>query len=201
MVFYTQSDRRVYLDLLQDGSRLEDLNILAYCLMRNHIHLIAIPAEAHSLAVVLRRVHGRYAQYLNARRQRTGHLWQNRFYSCPVENSQHLWTALRYVERNPVRAGVVAQASDYKWSSATAHLSGKDRQRCLDMGFWAQAGGAERWTALLAEPDDGGELKRLRSATYAGKPYGGPEFKDKLQQQKKPAPSRTVASGRLLARG
>ena len=67
---------------------------------------VAIPDEPHSLAVALRRTHGRYALYLNARRNRTGHLWQNRFYSCPLDQ-RHLWIALRYVERNPVRANLV----------------------------------------------------------------------------------------------
>ena len=76
------------------------VRILAYCLMSNHIHLVAVPENEGSLAICMQRVHGRYAQYLNARRQRAGHLWQNRYFSCPLDE-QHLWTALRYVELNP----------------------------------------------------------------------------------------------------
>ena len=105
-VFYSVADRKTYLYLLR--ANLEDCNvrILAFCLMSNHVHWIIVPGTEDSLARLFRRVHGRYAQYLNARRQRNGHLWQNRFYSCPLGET-HLWTALRYVELNPVRAGLV----------------------------------------------------------------------------------------------
>src|SRR6266478_6143086 len=96
-----------------------------WCLMSNHVHLIAVPERADSLAVLLRRVHGRYAQYYNTRWGRTGHLWQNRFFACLLERD-HLWTALAYVDRNPLRAGMVRGAADYRWSSAAAHLSGVD---------------------------------------------------------------------------
>ena len=79
-MFYTQRDRQVYLKLLADQTRLAHVRVLAYRLMTNHIHLIAVPEEADSLALCLQRVHGRYAQYVNTRRQRSGHLWQNWFY-------------------------------------------------------------------------------------------------------------------------
>ena len=102
-VFFTDADRRTYLDYLQTYSAQARLRILAYCLMSNHIHLVAIPEEPQSLAMALRRTHGRYALYLNSRRHRIGHLWQNRFYSCALDET-HLWAALRYAERNPVRA-------------------------------------------------------------------------------------------------
>jgi len=133
-VFYTKQDRRVYLELLRENSGMANVRILAYCLMFNHIHLVALPKELESLAVCLRRTHGRYAQYLNARRLRCGHLWQNRFYSCPMDN-EHLWTALKYVELNPVRAGLAEKPEDFAWSSAAAHRSGKDSTRILDMDF------------------------------------------------------------------
>ena len=113
-VFYTKQDRRVYLELLRGNSGQANVRILAYCLMLNHIHLVAVPEELDSLAICLRRTHGRYAQYLNVRCLRCGHLWQNRFYSCPMDN-EHLWTALRYVELNPVRAGLTEKAEDFAW--------------------------------------------------------------------------------------
>ena len=94
IVFYSRRDRQVYLDLLQENARLGGLRILAYCWLLNHIHLVAVPEERDSLALTLPRTHGRYAQYFNARRVRSGHPWQNRFFSCPLE-ATHLWTALR----------------------------------------------------------------------------------------------------------
>jgi putative transposase len=174
-VFFSRADRRVYLELLANKAQETETRILAYCLMPNHIHLIAVPEQADSLAVCLRRVHGRYAQYLNARRLRTGHLWQNRFYSCPLDE-RHLWTALRYVELNPVRAGFVSSAERYAWSSARAHASGKDTPAILDMEFWRDTGGSERWRELVETEEDQTDVKQLRRATYAGQPLGEKEF-------------------------
>lgn len=148
LVFRTRLDRLVYLGLLRGQARLAELPIWAYCLMGNHIHLIAVPADAAQLAEVMQRVHGRYAQYFNARRGRCGHLWQNRFSSCAL-GPAHLWTALRYVELNPVRAAMVQKAEDYEWSSARAHLAGQDPRRLLDMDFWRREGGVSNWLQLL----------------------------------------------------
>lgn len=159
------------------------MSILSYCLMPNHVHVVAVPHEEVALAVVFRRTHGRYAQYFNARKQRSGHLWQNRFYSCPVERA-HLWNALAYVERNPVRAGLSERAEEFEWSSAAAHLGGQDRSRMLDLEFWREAGGAGFWADLLRQ--DEGEVfrKSMRRATYAGKALGSKEFRLELMQQK-----------------
>jgi putative transposase len=176
-VFYSQKDRRVYLGLLREYSRQTEVGILAYCLMMNHIHLIAVPRDVDSLAICLRRTHGRYAQYLNARRMRSGHLWQNRFYSCALDSS-HLRNALRYVEQNPVRAGLVAKAEDFVWSSTEAHLSGTDTWHLLDMDFWQESGGAEHWTEMLCDPEEEVQTRRLRRATYSGMPLGTQEFID-----------------------
>jgi putative transposase len=175
VVFLSQSDRKVYLDLLRENSSKAGVAILAYCLMPNHIHLIAEPVEELALATMLRRVHGRYAQYFNARKQRSGHLWQNRFYSCPLERT-HLWNAITYVERNPVRAGFVGRAEDFAWSSAAAHLGGKDTSRALDMGFWRDLGGARFWEELLRQEEPQSWRRELRRATFAGKALGSEEF-------------------------
>jgi len=181
LVFYTRNDRLVYLRLLKENSERAGLRILAYCLMPNHIHLIVLPEEEESLAVALRRAHGRYAQYFNARKLRSGHLWQNRFFSCPLDES-HLWTALRYVELNPVRASLAEEAGAYAWSSAAAHLTGTDARHLLAMPFWAEAGGASQWKELPTEADDETQIKRLRRATYSGSPLGTKEFVEKIQQ-------------------
>ena len=174
-VFYTQQDRQVYLKLLAEQARLAHVRILAYCLMTNHIHLVAVPEETDSLALCLQRVHGRYAQYVNTRRRRTGHLWQNRFYSCPLDE-RHLRMALGYVERNPVRAGMVGRVEEHAWSSARAHLSGEDPLGLLDLTFWRSVGGAEQWRQLIEYEEDDTARRRLRRATFAGDPLGSEEF-------------------------
>ena len=151
------------------------VKILAYCLMLNHIHLVCVPEAEDSLAACLMRTHGRYSQYLNARRQRSGHLWQNRFYSCPLEE-RHLWTALRYVELNPVRAGLVAKAEEYEYSSVALHLGFKQSDRLLDLVFWRESGAAETWPESLQIDENEEERRRLRKATYGGMPLGSEEF-------------------------
>ena len=125
------------------------------------IRLVAVPDERHSLAVAWRRAHGRYALYFNARRNRSGHLWQNRFYSCPLDQ-RHLWIARRYVERNPVRANRVARPEQYDWSSAAAHLGTACAPEFLDWEFYDEVGGAEPWAGLLAEPEELIDIRALQ---------------------------------------
>jgi REP element-mobilizing transposase RayT len=137
--FSSDQDRTTYLRLLQANLQDAQASLLGWCLMTNHVHLIAVPERADSLAVLLRRVHGRYAQYYNTRSGRTGHLWQNRFFACLLERD-HLWTALAYVDRNPLRAGMVQWAADYRWSSAAAHLSRVDEIGILDVEWWLREG-------------------------------------------------------------
>lgn len=201
MVFHSRLDRLTYLRLLREQSRLCELPVLAYCLMDNHVHLVVVPDNGVVLAEVMQRVHGRYAQYLNVRRGRCGHLWQNRFGSCAL-GPGHLWAALRYVERNPVRAGMVASAGAYEWSSAEAHLSGEDAHRIADMRFWRQEGGAPTWRRLLDEPEMETLTKALRRATYAGQAFGDETFRMQMaalrrqQQRAAEAPEEQVLSAR-----
>lgn len=182
-VFFLNSDREMYLHLLSrnlDGAR---VRLLAYALMSNHIHAIVIPERADSLAVLFRRVHGRYAQFVNTRRGRSGHLWQGRFYSCPLDGA-HLATALRYVEQNPCRAGIVARAEHYRWSSA-AVLNGqrRDEFHVLDLDFWERAGGPVTWAEMNAAPLMEDQIERLRQCTYGGRPFGGNEFVAKIEEE------------------
>ncbi len=118
--FFSAADRRIYLALLKTHCRRWRLDVLGYCLIPNHVRLIVIPERDHSPAKALRRTHYDYAVYLNGRRRRSGHLWQNRFYSTVLEGS-HLQAALRYVDLNPVRARLAKEATQYEWSSACAH--------------------------------------------------------------------------------
>ena len=178
-VFFTDADRKVYLHLLQENAEFAGLRILAYCLMPNHVHHIVVPARPDSLSLAFRRTHGRYAQYLNARRTRTGHLWQNRYFSCALDES-HLWTAVRYVERNPVRSGLVDSVEAYEWSSAQAHLTGADTRDLVDMSWWAAAGGVERWQDLMASPEELDAIRLLQRHTYGGRPLGSEEFLEEI---------------------
>ena len=182
-VFFTNADRAAYLNLVAENQADAGVSALAYCLMANHVHWIVTPKREDSLAVLFRRVHGRYAQYVNARRRRTGHLWQNRYFCCPLAGG-HLWNALRYVEMNPVRAGLVDNAATYRWSSTGAHCKGPDHTTAiveLDWAIWQEGGGTEGWTAMLHGRESLAEVVQLRKCTYSGKPYGSTEFVQQME--------------------
>lgn len=99
-VFFTDTDREMYLTLLKRYASEFAVDILGYCLMTNHIHVVASPHTADALSQTFGRTHNDYSRWLNIRRQESGHVWQNRYYSCPIE-FRYLWAVLAYVERNP----------------------------------------------------------------------------------------------------
>jgi putative transposase len=168
-----EDDRHTYLRLLQENLGEAEVRVWAWCLMSNHVHLILLPGREDSLSLLMRRVHGRYAQYYNTRWGRTGHLWQNRFFSC-ILGIEHLWAAIAYVERNPVRAEMVASAAEYRWSSAAAHLTGQDTTGLLDMEWWRKEA-PKNWEEILAveQPET---AQQLRQCTYSGRPFGTESF-------------------------
>jgi len=175
-VFRQIGDREVYLDLVRDQKQDAGVRILTYSLMTNHVHWVMIPERGDSLAVLFRRVHGRYAQYFNARYRRSGHLWQWRFFSCPL-SPNHLKMALRYVECNAVRAGMVLKPEEYRWSAAKAHLAGlADEEDLLDFEYWRQYGGREGWAALLSRNHPEVLTHLLRRCSYAERPFGPESF-------------------------
>ena len=151
--------------------------------MTNHIHLVAVPSSDDGLQRVLKPLHMRYAQRINRSRGWKGHLWQGRFFSSPLDEA-YLWAAVRYVERNPVRAGMVSRAEDYRWSSAAAHC-GNRPDGLLDpvSDLSRKFSGIEDWSAWLAERDETEELQMLRRNVVKGLPCGSEGFVQKLGRQ------------------
>jgi putative transposase len=176
-VFIDAEDRRKYLSSLDNFTRKYGLEVLAYCLMTNHVHLVVVPVAANSLGNSLRDTHTIYAAHMNRKEGFTGHLWQGRFFSCVLDDT-HLWTAVRYVERNPLRAGMVARAEDYPWSSAGPHC-GLRNDPILSRNF-PPAGFIADWREWLADQDDA-EVKVIRQNTHTGRPCGGKTFIEKLE--------------------
>ncbi len=180
-VFLVDADRRAYLDQLRQDCRTCGVRLLGYCLMTNHVHLIAVPERVESLGRALRRAHAAYSQGFNRRYRRSGHLWQNRFFSCPL-GPDHLVAALAYVDLNPVRAGMVGEADQYPWSSARAHLAGA-ADDLVDRALWREVRGAERWAEALERPPEDRLTAGLRRATYSGTPFGGEGFVSGLERR------------------
>jgi len=183
-VFFADDDRRFYLQALAEQAERFDLRLLGYCLMTNHVHLVVVPEREESLAKAVGRTHWLYTQAVNRLHGRSGHLWQNRFHSCPLD-SAHTWAALRYVERNPVRAKLVRRAWRYTWSSAAAHVAGADASGLLDMAGWEEGCGAADWRAELtrgvreAGRPHAGACSYVRTRT--GRPLGSDSFMSKLE--------------------
>ena len=182
VILDSDADRVTYLALLRQYSELHGLGLLGYCLMSNHVHLIAVPHAPDALAQSLKQAHGRYATYWNAQQACSGHVWQGRFYSCPLEEA-HLWEALRYVELNPVRAGMVAVADDWRWSSAPAHCgSAPSTAAPLEMERWAKRWTVTEWQRYLAEGVTESEVTALRQCTHTGRPLGTEDFVAQLEK-------------------
>ena len=180
-VFFVPDDRKIYLELLREQAQRFGLQVIGYCLMTNHVHLVATPATEASLAQAVGRTHFRYTQYINRLHGRSGHLWQNRFYSCALDDDQAT-DALRYIERNPVRARLVRKPWRYEWSSASAHAGLEDRTGLLDLDRWRAQWRPEEWRALLEDPDDDEATTALRNSTGRGWPLGSDTFISKLEQ-------------------
>jgi len=178
----SDAERFAYLDLLREAARVEDLSVVGYCAMSNHVHLVLIPHRAEALALALKSTHGRYASYWNASHGLSGHAWQGRFYSCPLDEG-HGWQALRYTELNPVRAGLAAEAAAWRWSSAAAHCGLAEADACLDMEPWRHRWSEETWQRFLKAGEAESELRALRRCTHTGRPLGGAEFIRKLEPE------------------
>ncbi len=120
--FFGDDDYRAYRTLLAEACRTAEVEVVAYCLMPNHVHLVLIPNTPTGLRVAVATTHRKYAAMINRRHGWTGHLWQSRFHSQALLED-HFMAAVRYVEMNPVRARLVAAAWDWAWSSAAAHVT------------------------------------------------------------------------------
>jgi putative transposase len=183
-VFHAAEDWRRYLDLLGRHALRCRVRILAYCLMPNHVHLVAVPENANSLALTLGRAHSEYALAWNRAARPSGHLWQNRFFSCAMDEA-HARRAVRYVELNPVRAGLVSAAWEWPWSSARAHVEDGAADGVLDCR-WAEYFGGwnfDEWKEILSAALACSEWEAMRRATRTGEPFGSKEFVVGLERQ------------------
>ena len=174
--FFSDGDYRLYLGLLRDGCVRAGTAVWGWCLMPNHVHLILVPARPDGLAAALRRTHWGYTSHVNRRENWTGHLWQSRFASFPMDEP-HLHACLRYAELNPVRAGLVARAEDWPWSSARAHL-GRGGDGLTELAAMRER--VDDWPAYLGEGSSAAELDAIRAAERSCRPLGGPAFLDRI---------------------
>jgi putative transposase len=185
--FFEDHDYALYRDLLAEHCRAAGVEVWAWCLMPNHVHLILVPSDPDGLRRALARVHRHYAGVIQARRKRNGHFWQGRFGAVAMDEA-HLAAALRYVSLNPVRARLVERAQDWRWSSTRAHL------RSRDDGLTALAPIRDRFPRfadLLDSEPEADLFGSLRAAETIGRPLGHDRFLARIER----------STGRLLKPG
>jgi putative transposase len=185
-VFFSDGDYALYKSLLAEGCEAAGVEVWAYCLMPNHVHLILLPHDEDGLRAALGEAHRRYTRHINAREDWRGYLWQGRFASFPMDE-RHLLACARYVEVNPVRARLAARARDWRWSSARAHLSGRDDGLVTVAPLLRLV---NDWRAFLAEDLPEAALNSIRKSERTGRPLGEAPFIKRLEKK----------LGRVLAR-
>jgi putative transposase len=185
-VFTTNEDYRYYLDNLREWKERLGCRLYAYCLMPNHVHLVVDPGEREeNLALLMKRLAGRQTGFVNCREKRTGTLWEGRYRSSPVSADDYLLACCRYVELNPVRAGIVADPAAYRWSSYAGKVGGEgsdwlDRHPIyLGLGATAEERQA-RYREWTLEAVDEKELELLRQSIQHGGLTGGSGFVDEI---------------------
>jgi putative transposase len=178
-VFFRDSDYQDYLKLMKEWCDKLRVGVWAYCLMPNHVHLIAVPANRLSLARAIGEAHRRYTRLVNLREEWRGYLFQGRFASYPMDD-RHLVHALRYVELNPVRAGLVAQPGDYRWSSARAHL-GQTTDPLIQAGAVEERIGD--WSEFLRQDLAPLEREIIERHLRTGRPLGDQGFVAELERR------------------
>ena len=180
VVFSGKEDYRRYIEWLKEYHSKYSLSILAFCLMPNHIHVIVIPHKEDSLAKTFNTCHMRYSQYFNKKQKARGHLWQGRFYSCPLDEG-HLYEAVRYVENNPVRAKLAKDARGWEFSSARHHLGcEKSMLPLADIKGYVDTG---NWNAYLKEKCEPATIEKIKANTLTGRPSGSDSFVAGLEKR------------------
>lgn len=178
--FFEEADYALYLDLLAEAAERARTRVWAYCLMPNHVHLVLVPSDTDGLWRTLGDVHRRYTGFVNARRRSTGHLWQGRFGSVAMDEA-HFVTALRYIALNPVRARLVPQAADWRWSSTRALLAGQDDHVVTVAPAMERVGD---FAAFLGEAfDEELTYAAMRRAESVGRPIGSPDWLAQMEER------------------
>jgi len=175
--FFREEDYEAYLALMRKWCDARGVEIWAYCLMPNHVHLVAVPETEDGLARAIGEAHKRYTYMINSREHWTGYLWQGRFASFPMDE-EYLLAAVRYVELNPVRAGLVERAEQWPWSSASAHLRGRDDKLVKVKPMLDRVAD---WRALLASGDER-LYEEMRKHERTGRPLGSDAFVGKVSR-------------------
>ena len=186
-IFFADADYRYYLHCLWEAAGKHGCQVHHYVLMTNHVHMLVTPTNVDALARTMRDVARRYVQQrVNFIYGRSGTLWEGRYKACLVDTNHYFLACCRYIELNPVRAGLVARAEEYRWSSHRHYARGAgDDHLCCHAEY--QALGAtpstrqEAYRALFRESFDARDVEEIRTTINRGWPLGGDPFKDEIE--------------------
>jgi len=177
--FFEDGDYQLYRDLLAEAACKARTEIWAYCLMPNHVHIVAVPSDEDGLRCTFADAHRRYTGFINARHRWTGHLWQGRF-GAVVMDEVHLAHAMRYVSLNPVRARLVDRAEDWAWSSVRAHLAGADDALVVVRPAKDRYGDFASFLGTSADYTEAWQA--LRRSETTGRPIGAPDWVEDIER-------------------
>ena len=180
-IFFDDEDRRVYLEFLKKASLKNGCVVHAYCLMPNHVHLLAVPQLENSFAKVMQKLSLKFTQYINKKYNRTGRLWESRFHSSIVDKDDYLWPVCRYIERNPVRANIVALPTEYNWSSARCNVLMEKNNFIVPI--WQTDCERRQYAEFLNKPDSDDEMRMIWTSTIRGKPIGTKDFIKQISEK------------------
>jgi putative transposase len=175
--FFVEDDYSDYLALLAGARKKAGVEVWAYCLMPNHVHLVVVPSRQDSLAALFAEAHRRYTRRVNERHGWRGHLWQERFHSSVMDES-YLLAAVRYTELNPVRGGLCERPEDWPWSSVHAHLRGRDDDLVT---VKPMSDLIRDWATYLQAASTQAEIDALRKNARSGRPVAASAFIRRLE--------------------
>ena len=184
--FFTDDDYRFYLACLSDGAKRYGVSVHAYVLMTNHVHLLVTPSVSDGVSRLMQSIGRRYVQYVNKRRLRTGTLWESRHKSSLVQHERYLLTCYRYIELNPVRAGMVLQPGDYAWSSFRENGYGQASSILEPHPIYLSLGQNEvmrqaAYRNLFRQELHRADIHAIRGASQFSMPLGGDDFRAMIE--------------------
>lgn len=185
--FRHDTDYLVYLSNLRELSAQMQCALHAYCLMTNHVHLLLTPTSPQGCALLMRNLGQRYVQYFNRRYRRSGTLWEGRYHSCLVDSGKYVIACHRYIERNPVRAGMVPSPGDYRWSSHKGNTGRRSSTLLTAHPEYLALSADETsrhaaYEGLFGMDDEPAFLAAIRDATHGGFALVGERVKSMLPE-------------------
>jgi putative transposase len=185
--FFAEEDYLFYLEHLADQARKHDCAIHAWCLMTNHVHLLLTPAKPESAGMLMKGLGQRYVQYINRTYRRSGTLWEGRFRSCLMQEDSYVLACYRYIEMNPVRAGMVEHPAEYRWSSYRANAQAEQSALITRHSLYQALGEAtgarsEAYRELFRHQLELGLVDQIRSATNGNYALGSSRFTAEVER-------------------